>query len=822
MYLLDGSVVTSASDLKKASECEFAFLRELDVKLGRDHALRSRAGDAMLERAGQLGDEHEHRVLERYRAEFGDAVVEIERPDVRDADALAAAVARDLAALESGAAGRLPGHVRRRRASSASPTSSCASPTAATWCKTPSSPAARASPRCCSSPPTPSSSSASASRDRRHGRTAARRRHASGHRLDDIAPGLPQPRRDAAARRSSPTASPTPARSAGATRATPRRPLPDLRARGAGAPRRAAGRPACGSRQRDAPRGCRHPDHRRARGTPTGPVAGIARRHARRAARAGPAAARGRGAARHREPRAPLTRRSAAAAPVTVREPRARRDPRARRRRHLLRLRGRPALHRGRRHPTGGSTTCSGMVDTRRARSPPFWAHTFAEEREALRAVPRRTSPRVGRRTRTCTSTTTPRYERTHLLRARRAPRRRRGRRRPAAARRRARRPLPDRPQARGAGGQPVVLDQEARAALHGRRAARRRGHQRGADSITEYARRDCDLGDIRRRSPAAAAQHARRDRRLQPSTTASRRCGCATGCSASPARAASGPCRVAARRAARLPARSRAVPARRGPAATRRRPADPDRDRRPDRARARRGRASTTTGARHKTFWWGALRPRRCSRSRSGRTTATCSWSTRSRSAMTQGWYREDQHRVDRRESAAARARRARARGSRAGSRAVRALRLAGAVPARRALRPGPARRSTPCGVLEVVDDGLLVEERSVAGCTWSDAADGPRARRRRPPAASATAIARVGAGSVDAATRAWPRNPADRHPAPHRRRARATAGGLAPARRPSTTTCRRSSPACSASTTPTSPCRARPAPARPTSRRT
>ena len=35
MYLLGDAVVTSASDLKKASECEFAFLRALDAKLGR-------------------------------------------------------------------------------------------------------------------------------------------------------------------------------------------------------------------------------------------------------------------------------------------------------------------------------------------------------------------------------------------------------------------------------------------------------------------------------------------------------------------------------------------------------------------------------------------------------------------------------------------------------------------------------------------------------------------------------------------------------------------------------------------------------------------
>src|SRR5688572_6845428 len=102
MYLLDGSVVTSASDLKKASECEFAFLRELDVKLGRD-TLFEAAGDAMMARAGQLGNEHEHRVLERYRAQFGDAVVEIEQPSVRDADAVATAVAATVTALESGA-----------------------------------------------------------------------------------------------------------------------------------------------------------------------------------------------------------------------------------------------------------------------------------------------------------------------------------------------------------------------------------------------------------------------------------------------------------------------------------------------------------------------------------------------------------------------------------------------------------------------------------------------------------------------------------------------------------------------------------------------
>ncbi|MCD5345950.1 TM0106 family RecB-like putative nuclease [Agromyces sp. H3Y2-19a] len=102
MYLLNGIVVTSASDLKKASDCEFAFLRELDVKLGRD-TLFAPLDDPMLRRAGELGDAHELRVLERYRAEFGPGVVEIDRPDVRDAEAVAAATNATIAAFEAGA-----------------------------------------------------------------------------------------------------------------------------------------------------------------------------------------------------------------------------------------------------------------------------------------------------------------------------------------------------------------------------------------------------------------------------------------------------------------------------------------------------------------------------------------------------------------------------------------------------------------------------------------------------------------------------------------------------------------------------------------------
>ena len=95
-------IYTSASDLTAASKCEFAFLRGFDARLGRMAAVPHNP-DAMLERAGRLGDQHELRVLERYRAEFGAGVVEIERPDVRNGTALATAAEATRAAFESAA-----------------------------------------------------------------------------------------------------------------------------------------------------------------------------------------------------------------------------------------------------------------------------------------------------------------------------------------------------------------------------------------------------------------------------------------------------------------------------------------------------------------------------------------------------------------------------------------------------------------------------------------------------------------------------------------------------------------------------------------------
>ncbi|PDQ34462.1 MAG: hypothetical protein B5766_11070 [Candidatus Lumbricidophila eiseniae] len=103
MFLQGDCVVTSASDLASASTCEFAFLRALDAKLGRIEAVIEN-DDPLRRRAAGLGIEHERRVLERYREEFGDGVVAVSDPfDKRDGASVAAAVAQTLAAFTVGA-----------------------------------------------------------------------------------------------------------------------------------------------------------------------------------------------------------------------------------------------------------------------------------------------------------------------------------------------------------------------------------------------------------------------------------------------------------------------------------------------------------------------------------------------------------------------------------------------------------------------------------------------------------------------------------------------------------------------------------------------
>ncbi|GAA1997770.1 TM0106 family RecB-like putative nuclease [Microbacterium pumilum] len=98
----DGRIVWSASDLKAAAECEFAWLRAIDARLDRVPAVED-PEDLTLERAGRLGMAHERRVLAEYLERYGEGVVQI--PEVRSSDAagLADAVERTAAALASDA-----------------------------------------------------------------------------------------------------------------------------------------------------------------------------------------------------------------------------------------------------------------------------------------------------------------------------------------------------------------------------------------------------------------------------------------------------------------------------------------------------------------------------------------------------------------------------------------------------------------------------------------------------------------------------------------------------------------------------------------------
>lgn len=94
----EGRIVWSASDLKAAAECEFAWLRAIDAKAGRVPAVID-PQDLTRERAGRLGTQHEERVLEEYRAQYPGRVVEIAGVRSSDPTALAAAVAATEAAL---------------------------------------------------------------------------------------------------------------------------------------------------------------------------------------------------------------------------------------------------------------------------------------------------------------------------------------------------------------------------------------------------------------------------------------------------------------------------------------------------------------------------------------------------------------------------------------------------------------------------------------------------------------------------------------------------------------------------------------------------
>ncbi|WP_167099028.1 TM0106 family RecB-like putative nuclease [Mycobacterium sp. DL592] len=73
MFVIDGSVVYSASDLAAAARCEYALLRSFDAKLGRGPKVSS--ADELLARTAALGDDHEHRHLRELRERADVAVI---------------------------------------------------------------------------------------------------------------------------------------------------------------------------------------------------------------------------------------------------------------------------------------------------------------------------------------------------------------------------------------------------------------------------------------------------------------------------------------------------------------------------------------------------------------------------------------------------------------------------------------------------------------------------------------------------------------------------------------------------------------------------
>lgn len=74
MFLRDEVLISSATDLAVAAECELALLTDMDERLGRSP--RTVAPDAMLERTSSLGLEHEDRVLSGYLSRLAAAAAD--------------------------------------------------------------------------------------------------------------------------------------------------------------------------------------------------------------------------------------------------------------------------------------------------------------------------------------------------------------------------------------------------------------------------------------------------------------------------------------------------------------------------------------------------------------------------------------------------------------------------------------------------------------------------------------------------------------------------------------------------------------------------
>lgn len=101
MFLLrdDGRLILSPSDLRLASQCEFALVRELDVTLGRAPKA-PQTEELMMERLKELGDAHERQELLRLSAAHPGRVKQFPRPSY-DLASLSAAHETTIATLES-------------------------------------------------------------------------------------------------------------------------------------------------------------------------------------------------------------------------------------------------------------------------------------------------------------------------------------------------------------------------------------------------------------------------------------------------------------------------------------------------------------------------------------------------------------------------------------------------------------------------------------------------------------------------------------------------------------------------------------------------
>lgn len=89
VFVTDGNILYSASDLASAARCEYALLRDFDAKLRRGPAVS--VEDELLQRTATLGDDHERRRLDRLRGQFGDEIAVIGRPAYTHAGLTAAA-----------------------------------------------------------------------------------------------------------------------------------------------------------------------------------------------------------------------------------------------------------------------------------------------------------------------------------------------------------------------------------------------------------------------------------------------------------------------------------------------------------------------------------------------------------------------------------------------------------------------------------------------------------------------------------------------------------------------------------------------------------